>query len=312
MDILSIRDLTKSFGSRTVIDHLHLSVPAHSVFGFIGKNGAGKTTTMRMIVGLLKPDHGEIQVNGERVSFGENQTNRYIGYLPDVPEYYGFMTASQYLTLCGEITGMQSSDVRRRILDLLDLVGLTDSKKHIHTYSRGMKQRLGIAQALLNAPKLLICDEPTSALDPVGRKEILDILSSVTEETTVLFSTHVLSDVERICDHVALLHDGSIVVQGTLENLKRKGNGEKIQIEFERRSDAEACLKKYPESLQTDALTLILPKRADITMPSVMADLVSRQVPVQKLEKLEPTLEDLFLEVVEHETAPCHDEKGTL
>ena len=101
---------------------------------------------MRMIVGLLKPDHGEIQVNGERVSFGENQTNRYIGYLPDVPEYYGFMTASQYLTLCGEITGMQSSDVRRRILDLLDLVGLTDSKKHIHTYSRGMKQRLGIAQ----------------------------------------------------------------------------------------------------------------------------------------------------------------------
>ncbi|MFR7443525.1 MAG: ABC transporter ATP-binding protein [Sellimonas intestinalis] len=175
MDILSIRELTKSFGSRTVIDHLHLSVPAHSVFGFIGKNGAGKTTTMRMIVGLLKPDHGEIQVNGERVSFGENQTNRYIGYLPDVPEYYGFMTASQYLTLCGEITGMQSSDVRRRILDLLDLVGLTDSKKHIHTYSRGMKQRLGIAQALLNAPKLLICDEPTSALDPVGRKEILDI-----------------------------------------------------------------------------------------------------------------------------------------
>ena len=132
MDILSIRELTKSFGSRTVIDHLHLSVPAHSVFGFIGKNGAGKTTTMRMIVGLLKPDHGEIQVNGERVSFGENQTNRYIGYLPDVPEYYGFMTASQYLTLCGEITGMQSSDVRRRILDLLDLVGLTDSKKHIH------------------------------------------------------------------------------------------------------------------------------------------------------------------------------------
>ena len=297
MDILSIRDLTKSFGSRTVIDHLHLSVPAHSVFGFIGKNGAGKTTTMRMIVGLLKPDHGEIQVNGERISFGE---------------YYGFMTASQYLTLCGEITGMQSSDVRRRILDLLDLVGLTDSKKHIHTYSRGMKQRLGIAQALLNAPKLLICDEPTSALDPVGRKEILDILSSVTEETTVLFSTHVLSDVERICDHVALLHDGSIVVQGTLENLKRKRNGEKIQIEFERRSDAEACLKKYPESLQTDALTLILPKRADITMPSVMADLVSRQVPVQKLEKLEPTLEDLFLEVVEHETAPCHDEKRTL
>ena len=155
-----------------------------------------------------------------------------------------------------------------------------------------MKQRLGIAQALLNAPKLLICDEPTSALDPVGRKEILDILSSVTEETTVLFSTHVLSDVERICDHVALLHDGIIVVQGTLENLKRKRNGEKIQIEFERRSDAEACLKKYPESLQTDALTIILPKRADITMPSVMADLVSRQVPVQKLEKLEPTLED--------------------
>ena len=311
-DVLSIRGLTKSFGSRTVIDHLALSVPEHSVFGFIGQNGAGKTTTMRMIVGLLKPDAGEIRVQGERVSFGENRTNRYIGYLPDVPEYYGFMTASQYLMLCGEITGMRTAEARKRIGDLLDLVGLPDSKKQIHTYSRGMKQRLGIAQALLNAPKLLICDEPTSALDPVGRKEILDILSSVTEETTVLFSTHVLSDVERICDHVALLHDGHIVIQGTLEDLKRTRKGSKIEIEFEHRSDADACFEKYPESQRMDALTLILPKRAEITMPSVMAALSSRQVPVRRLERLEPTLEDLFLEVVEHETVSRHDEKGTL
>ena len=186
MDILSIRDLTKSFGSRTVIDHLHLSVPAHSVFGFIGKNGAGKTTTMRMIVGLLKPDHGEIQVNGERVSFGENQTNRYIGYLPDVPEFYSYMTPMEYLALCGEITGMQKTLIRKRSMELLELVGLEKSDKRIQGFSRGMKQRLGIAQALLNSPKLLICDEPTSALDPLGRKEILDILLAVRVNSTTV------------------------------------------------------------------------------------------------------------------------------
>lgn len=239
MDILKISHVTKSFGSSRVIKDLSFSVPEHSVFGFIGQNGAGKTTTMKMILGLLKADGGEIFVNGEKVTFGQNRANQYIGYLPDVPEFYGFMTPNEYLTLCGRITGMNREEISRKSAELLELVGLENANKRIHSFSRGMKQRLGIAQALLNGPKLLICDEPTSALDPIGRKEILDILSSVKEHTTVLFSTHILSDVERICDRIAFLHDGSIALQGTIEEVRKIRRGSRIEIEFSKAEEAE-------------------------------------------------------------------------
>ena len=179
MDILQITSLQKRFGDKEVLKGLDLTVPEHSIFGFIGKNGAGKTTTMKTILGLLKADTGEILVNGEKAAYGQTTTNQYIGYLPDVPEFYPFMTAREYLGFCGEITGMTKKEYGERSEELLELVGLAGEKHRIKGYSRGMKQRLGIAQALLNRPKLLICDEPTSALDPVGRKEILDLLLSV-------------------------------------------------------------------------------------------------------------------------------------
>ena len=176
MEMLQIAGLHKRFGDKEVLKGLNLTVPEHSIFGFIGRNGAGKTTTMKTILGLLKADAGEILVNGEKAVYGQTATNRYIGYLPDVPEFYSFMTAREYLGFCGEITGMTKKEYRERSEELLELVGLNGEKHRIKGYSRGMKQRLGIAQALLNRPKLLICDEPTSALDPVGRKEILDLL----------------------------------------------------------------------------------------------------------------------------------------
>lgn len=176
MNMLTVSHVSKTFGKKKVVEDLNFSVPEHTIFGFIGQNGAGKTTTMKMILGLLKMDCGEIWVNEERVKFGQNQTNQYIGYLPDVPEFYNFMTPIEYLTLCGNVTGMLKEQIQNRAEELLQLVGLADEKRRIRGFSRGMKQRLGIAQALLNRPKLLICDEPTSALDPVGRKEILDIL----------------------------------------------------------------------------------------------------------------------------------------
>ena len=222
MDTLTVSHVKKSFGSQEIIRDLSFRVPEHSVFGFIGENGAGKTTTMKMILGLLRMDGGEILVEGEAVCYGQTRTNRYVGYLPDVPEYYGFMTPREYLRLCAEV------------------VGLTKADKRIHGFSRGMKQRLGIAQALLGKPKLLICDEPTSALDPLGRKEILDILSAVRESTTVLFSTHILSDVERICDQIALLHHGEIALQGTMDDIHAMHKGAGFEIEFHRKEDLEA------------------------------------------------------------------------
>ena len=149
MDMLRITGLHKRFGDKEVLRGLNLSVPEHSIYGFIGKNGTGKTTTMKTILGLLKADSGEIIVNGEKVVYGQTSTNQYIGYLPDVPEFYPFMTAQEYLRFCGEISGMKKAECDARSKELLELVGLRDEKHRIKGFSRGMKQRLGIASYLL-------------------------------------------------------------------------------------------------------------------------------------------------------------------
>ena len=156
MEALKIENLHKSFAKNKIINGLSMSIPENTIFGFLGKNGAGKTTTMKMILGFLKIDEGSIEVFGEEVSFGQSKTNRFIGYLPDVPEFYGYMTAKEYLNLCGSITGLSKNEIKNKSVELLELVGLRDVNKRISGYSRGMKQRLGIAQSLLNSPKLLI------------------------------------------------------------------------------------------------------------------------------------------------------------
>lgn len=298
MNILTLNNVSKKFGNKQVVKNLSFEVPQNKVYGFIGKNGAGKTTTMKMILGLVKADEGEIMVNGERVTFGQNTTNKYIGYLPDVPEFYGYMTPGEYLKLCGKITGMTDTEIKTRSDELLELVGLGEEKKRIKGFSRGMKQRLGIAQALLNSPKLLICDEPTSALDPVGRKEILDVLSKVKEQTTVIFSTHILSDVERICDEVAFLHDGNIVLKGSLDEVKRIRKSSSVQIECFNNADVAKVLKILPEGKSVGSTVILYESADEKKMSEMMMCLAKNDISIQKIEMLEPTLEDLFVEVV--------------
>ena len=296
MDVLAIQNLEKSFGSKEVLCGLDLSVPEHSIFGFIGKNGAGKTTTMKAILGLLKPDSGEIRVMGEKVHFGQTNTNRYIGYLPDVPEFYSYMTPLEYLTLCGEIDRMEKPDIAARSKELLELVGLGRERRRIKGFSRGMKQRLGIAQALLNRPKLLICDEPTSALDPAGRKEILDILLAAREQTTVLFSTHILSDVERICTDAAFLNNGKIAMQGTISELRNKRSSDGFIIESEQKGTIDTLTKTFDDLQRTEQNALVFHGSEDRFF-SIMKYIAENRVSVQRIERIEPTLESLFLEV---------------
>jgi len=241
MSVLSIRGLSKSFGTNKVIDDISFDVPDGSVFGFIGANGAGKTTTMNMILGFLEMDAGEIFVCGEKVSYGK--TIKSIGYLPDVPEFYNYMRPTEYLMLCGELSGMTKIRIKERSAELLEIVGLTKANRRIGGFSRGMRQRLGIAQALHGEPKLLICDEPTSALDPMGRKEILEILTAVKGETTVIFSTHILSDVERICDRVAFLHNGKIALESAISDLKVQHKSKTITLEFDEEVDTDKVLR---------------------------------------------------------------------
>ncbi|NLG11168.1 MAG: ABC transporter ATP-binding protein [Coriobacteriaceae bacterium] len=330
-NVLVVSDLHKRFGAQQVIDGLSFSVPQGSVFGFIGQNGSGKTTTMKMVLGLLRPDFGEAIVCGQRVTFGQTKTNRHIGYLPDVPEFYNYMRPREYLRLCGEITGMQKADIAKRSDELLALVGLAGAKKRIGGFSRGMKQRLGIAQALLNKPDLLICDEPTSALDPVGRKQILDILRQLKGITTVVFSTHILSDVERICDRVAVLNQGRIALSGTLDELKARHSADSLVIEFASADDkahflraagdvnvvangkaaaiAAATASGSPSIIGVTSAGSALSPDADNSITLHSSDIAQLQrslieilyrediLPV-KFEVAEPTIENLYMEVV--------------
>ena len=301
MEALKIDNLHKSFGKNTIINGLSMSIPENTIFGFLGKNGAGKTTTMKMILGFLKMDEGSIEVFGEEVSFGQSKTNRFIGYLPDVPEFYGYMTAKEYLNLCGAITGLSKNESKNKSVELLELVGLKDVNKRISGYSRGMKQRLGIAQALLNSPKLLICDEPTSALDPLGRKEILDIILKIKDFTTVIFSTHILSDVEAICDHVVVLDKGKNVLEGSIDELKNIKRKNTIKIRF--KSDKELKAFKSPDKFSNlitnekgDTLYLT-DEENQLKDIDILYELYKLNIFPIEIKIEEPTLENIFMEV---------------
>ena len=301
MEALKIENLHKSFGKNTIINGLSMSIPENTIFGFLGKNGAGKTTTMKMILGFLKKDEGSIEVFGEEVSFGQSKTNRFIGYLPDVPEFYGYMTAKEYLNLCGSITGLSNNEIKNKSEELLELVGLRDVNKRISGYSRGMKQRLGIAQALLNSPKLLICDEPTSALDPLGRKEILDIILKIKDFTTVIFSTHILSDVEAICDHVVVLDKGKNVLEGSideLKNIKRK-NTIKIRFKSDKELKAFKSLDKFSNLVTNEKGDTLYLTDEDNQLKDIdiLCELYKLNIFPLEIKIEEPTLENIFMEV---------------
>lgn len=304
MNVLEINQLNKNFGNKEVLSGLDMKVPKNSIFGFVGQNGAGKTTTMKIILGLLKADSGNISVCGEKVTYGDSKTNRHIGYLPDVPEFYAYMTPMEYLLLCGEITGLTKNETFSKGEELLELVGLSDENTKIKSFSRGMKQRLGIAQALLNEPKLLICDEPTSALDPIGRRQILDILLAVKGKTTVVFSTHILSDVERICDYLAVLDKGRLALHGTLSEIRDQYSINGFNIEFENQEQL-SNFSNSKDLKDHDIQLLRNRNRLTVTFNDINKDghflvhlLYKKKIVPLRFEKVEPSLENLFTELV--------------
>lgn len=297
MDVLELTGVQKRFGERQVLKDLSLRVPEGAIYGFIGENGAGKTTTMKMILGLLAADGGEIRICGEKVGYGQTRTNRFVGYLPDVPEFYGYLTPREYLALCGGLAGVSSGELHKRADALLELVGLTTSaSRRIGGFSRGMKQRLGIAQALIHRPKLLICDEPTSALDPAGRKDIIDILRAIRNETTVLFSTHILPDIERVCDQIGLLHGGRLALSGRLEEVRAMHAKSGFVVEFAEENEAATFLSAYPGGERDTPSRLLYPTGTRADMIAAMTRLGDMQLCPLKIEQREPSLESLFME----------------
>lgn len=218
------RDLTKRFGDLTAVNRLNLHVASGAVHGFLGPNGAGKTTTIKMLVGLLQPDSGSARILGEEVTGDDPAVQQRLGYMPELPRFPKHLTGRELLDVYGRMYGMTAQQLRDEIPRLLDLVGLRGrGRSRIGEYSKGMQQRLGIAQALLNDPELLILDEPTIGLDPVGMVEVRDIIQSIVKEgTTVFLSSHLLHEVQQICSHVTILNRGVALASGTMTEVANK------------------------------------------------------------------------------------------
>ncbi|SEA50026.1 ABC-2 type transport system ATP-binding protein [Bowdeniella nasicola] len=221
---LSATGLTKRYGEHTALDGLNMSVPRGAIYGFIGSNGAGKTTTLRIALSLAAATSGTITVLGIERGTLPAPAVRGVSYLPDVPGLYPWLTAPEALRLAGAVSGTPRDVTDARIPALLSTAGLARVRGRIGGFSRGMTQRLGIATALISAPELLILDEPTSALDPLGRADVLALLASLRGKTTVLFSSHLLADVERVCTHVGMIHNGAMIAEGPIADVLARGS----------------------------------------------------------------------------------------
>ena len=299
---IEITRLVKTFGDAVALDGIDLAVPQGSVFGFLGPNGAGKTTALRILTGLARPTAGEARILGVNVSAAGNIVRSRIGYLPDVPGFYPWMTAMELVEFAGRLFGIEPATLRERAESLLQMAGLSEVKSKVGGFSRGMKQRLGIAQALINAPSVLLLDEPTSALDPIGRREVLEMIASLRGRTTVFFSTHILADVERVCDTVAILDRGKVVANAPIAELTRRAAVDRLVIEVE--GDPAALIRDlerrpWLRSIERDEGRLMLAvsdlRAAQRELPAAIA---AAELGLKRFEAAEVSLEDMFVELV--------------
>jgi len=312
------RGLSKIYKTTRAVDDISIHIPAGVCCGFLGKNGAGKTTTLKMLVGLKRPTSGEISIMGEPQVYG-SRTLLPFGYLPDVPNYYSYMNGAEFLTLCAKLCGTPAETRKAKVAQLLDTVGLSRARSTIAGYSRGMKQRLGIAQALINDPSVVFMDEPISALDPIGRRDVTEIIRTLKQkgDTTVILSTHILADVEDVCDYVLIIEHGKIMAQDYLVNLKRQHRRNEASIRFHEAEMAQKFAtasngafsleatspvtftarlnQSAPEAPETD-------EQCDIASAAlsraVNAVLHAHQLSIESYTAHSPSLEEIFLAVI--------------
>lgn len=237
MDVVAVEDLTKRYRSGwpgrpsvEALSGLTLSIGRGEIYGFLGPNGAGKTTTIKILLGLLKSTSGKAEIFGKPA--GNVQVRARIGFLPESPYFYEYLTAEEFLTFYGHLAGLDRTELNSRVTQLLRLVGMTEVRtRQLRKFSKGMLQRVGLAQALIHDPELVILDEPMSGLDPIGRKQIRDIILSLREQgKTVFFSSHIIPDVEMICDRVGIMMNGKLVATGRVDELVGQGQTKSVEI----------------------------------------------------------------------------------
>jgi ABC-2 type transport system ATP-binding protein len=316
---IEARGLTKRFGAVLALDRLDLDVPRGSIFGLLGPNGAGKTTTIRILTGLARPSGGSASVAGVVVGLDQPELRRRLGYLDQDPRFYSWMRGRELLELVGRLHGLVGVGLRSRVDETLERTGLrAAADRRIGGYSGGMRQRLGIAQALLHRPEILFLDEPVSSLDPEGRRDLLELIAGLRGEATVILSTHVLADVERVADRVAILHRGRLVTEGPLDRLLAEharpiyrlapaaGQGGAI-LGLADRLRGEPWVTEVTTG---DGLVRITVSDPDAAAGGLLPLVVAAGIVLDSFERARPTLEDVFLELVGPASADELDGRG--
>ncbi|MUL34603.1 ABC transporter ATP-binding protein [Priestia megaterium] len=296
---LEIINVTKSFKEKIAVNNFSLELKSGECVGLIGPNGAGKSTLIKMISDIIDPNAGEVLLNGKKIS----KMKREIGYLPQYPNFFYWMTARETLMFMGQLSGVKKEVLTNSITEILTKVGLkAEENSKVGTFSGGMKQRLGIAQALLHKPSLIVMDEPVSALDPIGRREVLSLIEEIKKDTTILLSTHILSDAEEICERFVIMKDGTKIEDTKITDLLNRNSENKLIVEITAKDRKWVdTIKKLPyvEDIEVVGLKVkVKVESIEENKALLLQNALEHKVDIVKFEINNDNLEEIFLKLV--------------
>ncbi|KRF05540.1 ABC transporter ATP-binding protein [Paenibacillus sp. Soil766] len=296
---LEVKNVTKTYKEKTAVNNFSMVLQSGECVGLIGPNGAGKSTLIKVISDIINPTMGEILLNGKKIS----QMKKEIGYLPQYPNFYHWMTAQETLAFMGELSGLRKEELTKAIPEILSKVGLSgEENSKVGTFSGGMKQRLGIAQALLHKPSLIVMDEPVSALDPIGRREVLNLIEEIKRETTILLSTHILSDAEEICERFIIIKNGQKIEDTTISDLLNSNRENKMIFEvMSINQEWMEVLKNLNYVKDVEAVgnkIKIEVEHIGLNKNMLIRSALEHRVDLVKFEITKDTLEEIFIKLV--------------
>ncbi|PEW84295.1 ABC transporter ATP-binding protein [Bacillus cereus] len=296
---LEIRNVTKSFKGKIAVNNFSMELQSGECVGLIGPNGAGKSTLIKVVSDIINPNAGEVLLNGIKIS----KMKREIGYLPQYPNFFHWMTARETLMFMGQLSGLKKEELSKLIPKILEKVGLRgEENSKVGTFSGGMKQRLGIAQALLHKPSLIVMDEPVSALDPIGRREVLNLIEEIKKDTTILLSTHILSDAEEICERFVIIKDGTKIEDTTITELLHRNSENKLIIQITAKDQKWIdVVKKLPYVKDVEVIGFkikVKVENIEVNKNLLLQNALEHKVDIVKFEVSNDTLEEIFLKLV--------------
>lgn len=302
--MLYINNLYKAYGRFLAVNNLSLHIPAGDLFGFVGPNGAGKTTTIRIACGLLKASAGTVSINGIDAMRSKKEIKKQIGYVPDFFGVYDNLKVKEYMEFYGSMYGMYTRDITKISDDLLDLVNLADKKEvYVDTLSRGMKQRLCVARALIHNPNLLILDEPSSGLDPRARVEMKELLMNLNSMgKTIVISSHILSELSEMCNSIGIMNRGNLVAAGRIEDIMQQvGGRNRIIISVSQNMDAAVKIARENAFVQVESIRenelIISHSGTDQEICQMIAQMIAQEIILTGFKKEEANLESLFMQL---------------